>query len=276
MRKGNELRKVHSIFKNVLDYKKPRFWGITIAIIVVIAIAVGFISNSRSITPSMMWAKSLQAEDIQSIELIVQPSSQLERYKKYEPEEFAEIVNLINQSSGRLIKNPEGIVGGGQVFYITTKDGAVHYFTNNGNTYLIIDGDAFEARHDWLSKWNFKGTSNVPDGFWERVELKVSSYGLMQLKNGEVLRTISPLPENSAKLAEDIIMNCMIKSAAWPGVDIKTLEECYLLRATYSDGTISDFYTFFHNGKAVMQWGMNGHYSIIDKELYEKLIEQIK
>ena len=48
-----------------------------------------------------------------------------------------------------------------------------------------------------------------------------------------------------AKLAEEIIMSYLSKSAVWPGIDITTCEECYLLRATYRDGTISDYYTFY-------------------------------
>lgn len=259
--------------KNVLSYKRPRFWVITMGIIVVIAITIGLISNPRSITSSMMWAKSLQAEDIESIELIVQPSSQQERYKKYERSEFPEIVKLINQSSGRVIKNPEYMAGGAQTFYITTKDGVIHRFTNNG--YLIIDGDTFEARYDWLSKWDYKGTSNIPDGFWERVELKSTSYRLMQLKNGEVSRTISQLSEDNSKIAEDIIMNYMIKSAAWPGIDINTLEECYLLHVTYSDGTTAEYYAYLHDGRAVMQYGTEGQYSIISDGLYEKLAKLV-
>lgn len=71
-------------------------------------------------------------------------------------------------------------------------------------------------------------------------------------------------------------MDYIVKSAAWPGIDIRTLEECYLLRATYSDGTISDYYAYLHDGKAVMQWGTDGHYSLIDDGLYEKLVELVR
>jgi len=101
-----------------------------------------------------------------------------------------------------------------------------------------------------------------------------ASYGLIQLKNGEeILRTISPLHGDNAKLAEDIIMSYMVKSAAWPGVDIKTLEECYLLlRVTYPNGILTDYYAYLLDGKAVMQRGPEGFYSRIDDGLYEKLI----
>ena len=101
------------------------------------------------------------------------------------------------------------------------------------------------------------------------------SYEFIQLVNGEVQYTVSPLSGDNAQLAEDIIMNYMIKSAAWPGMDISTLGECYLLRATYSDGTTSDYYMFLHDGRAVMQWGIDGHYSFIENELYKKILEAV-
>ena len=101
------------------------------------------------------------------------------------------------------------------------------------------------------------------------------SYEFIQLVNGEVQYTVSPLSGDNAQLAEDIIMNYMIKSAAWPGMDISTLGECYLLRATYSDGTTSDYYMFLHDGRAVMQWGTDGHYSFIENELYKKILEAV-
>ena len=163
--------------KNVLNYTKPAFWVVAAAIIVVVSVGIGLFFNPRSNTPSMTWAKSLHAEDIQSIELIVQPSHDQERYKKYEPEEFTKIVELVNQSRGKFVKNPEEIVGGGQTFYITTKDSVIHQFLNTGNKYLMIDGDAFEAGYEWLRKWNYNGDSAVPDEFWKKVTLPLSVSG---------------------------------------------------------------------------------------------------
>lgn len=169
--------------KNVLNYRKPTFWIITVAVITVIAVGIGLISNphSNASSPSITtWTKSLRAEDIQSIELIVQPSLDQERYKKYDPGEFPEIVELVNQSRGSLVKNPEELNGSAQTFYITTKDGVVHRFSNIGNVYLMIDGDAFEAGYEWLSMWDYKGNSAVPDSFWEKVssDVPVSKVGV--------------------------------------------------------------------------------------------------
>lgn len=98
------------------------------------------------------------------------------------------------------------------------------------------------------------------------------TYTLMKLgKDGKVLKTLSPLNSETKQLAQDVIFNCMIKSTVWPGVNIKTLDNCYLLRVTYSDGTATDYYTFKHEGYSVMQQGTNGMYSRIDDGLYEKL-----
>jgi len=100
-----------------------------------------------------------------------------------------------------------------------------------------------------------------------------AGYELARLGNGEVLRSIAPLSGGGAKLAEDIIMDYLVKSAAWPGVDIKTLAECYRLRASYSDSTSADYYAYRLDGNAVMQRGTDGHYSRIDDGLYEQLVQ---
>ncbi|MBE3049435.1 hypothetical protein IMZ48_44440 [Candidatus Bathyarchaeota archaeon] len=69
-------------------------------------------------------------------------------------------------------------------------------------------------------------------------------------------------------------MSYLVKSVAWPGVDIKTLEEYFLLRATYYGGTTTDYYAYLLDGKTIMQQiGTEGHYSRIDDELYEKLVK---
>ncbi|MEN6314265.1 MAG: M56 family metallopeptidase [Clostridiaceae bacterium] len=170
--------------RNVLNYKKPAFWLLAAVVIAVITVGIGLLSNPLSNIPAMKWAKSLTLADVQSIELVVQPSNENERYKKYEPEEFLEIIDLVNQSRGKLDKNPEGIVGEAQTFYITTKDGLIHEFLNNGNRYLMIDGNAFESGYDWLNRWNFNGNTSMPDGFWERVYGTLTAVGINSQTDG--------------------------------------------------------------------------------------------
>ncbi len=156
--------------KNVLNFKKPAFWVLAAAIIVAIAVGIGLLCNPISSTSSLEWAKSLTSANVQSIELVVVPSNENEQYRKYGQDEFPGIVNLIRQSHGSLVKNPEQVTGGTQTIYITTQDGLIHEVSNIGNQYLIIDGDSFDAGHNWLGGWKFSGNAAVPEGFWERVK----------------------------------------------------------------------------------------------------------
>lgn len=96
---------------------------------------------------------------------------------------------------------------------------------------------------------------------------------LAWLENGELRDAVSQMSGDNARLAEEVVMNHLSKSAAWPGIDIKTLEECIMLRAIYSDGTMTDYYAYLLDDKAVMQSGMDGFYSYINDELYDKLVK---
>lgn len=158
----------------VLNYKKTSFWIMIVVVSIIIVLVVYFINASNE-ADSIKWAKSLTETDIKSIELIVQPSNENERYRKYQPEEFSEIVRFINQCKGKLISNHEDIDGGIQTFYITTNDGFCHEVTNSGNCYLIIDNDVFDASYDWLNSWEFTGNEEAPEGFLNRpIEAKWS------------------------------------------------------------------------------------------------------
>lgn len=121
---------------------------------------------NRSNRPAMKWAESLKVNDISKIELIVTPSSKQEQYRLFEEREFAGIVDLINESRGRYVSNPESLAGGAMTFYITLKDGGTHRVGNNGNTYLTIDDDNYDAGYQWLStRWKEyrRGNAMVPE-----------------------------------------------------------------------------------------------------------------
>jgi len=100
-----------------------------------------------------------------------------------------------------------------------------------------------------------------------------TSYEIVHLAYGDAQYLISPLSGDSAKLVEKIIMDSLIKSSIYKGTDIREIEDCYLLRATYNDDTVIDNYTFIYNGRTVLQRGENGYYTFINEELYEKLVE---
>lgn len=111
------------------------------------------------------WAQNLKVEDIQGIALFVEPSTESESYKEYLPAEFEDIVKLLNQSNGYLLRYNEGLEPPIHSLLITQKDGQTHIVTNADNKYLIIDGNYYSDDFPHLSLWNFKGDSPVPSGF---------------------------------------------------------------------------------------------------------------
>jgi len=123
-------------------------------------------SSCNNKDENMAWAQNLKVSDVEKIEAVSMPSLENERYKDCDVSEFADIVEIVNNAKGNKIENSEEIAGGGITFYITTTDGERHTFTNNSNTYLVIDGVSYEASYDYLSKWgDYNFNRKVPDDF---------------------------------------------------------------------------------------------------------------
>ena len=123
-------------------------------------------SSCNNKDENMAWAQNLKVSDVEKIEAVSMPSLENERYKDYDVSEFADIVEIINNAKGNKIENSEEIAGGGITFYITTIDGERHTFTNDSNTYLVIDGVSYEASYDYLSKWgDYNFNRKTPDDF---------------------------------------------------------------------------------------------------------------
>ncbi|MEN1761053.1 M56 family metallopeptidase [Anoxynatronum sibiricum] len=98
-------------------------------------------------------------------------------------------------------------------------------------------------------------------------------YSITKLvKNGEEPITYS---HENEQLAQAIFMDFIVKSAAWEGVDVATLGECYLIRQKFSNENEShDFYAYLlEDGTAVLQMGQEGRYSVLSQELYSELVE---
>lgn len=115
------------------------FTVIALVLLVLIGILAYWKIPSRR--ESMSWARNLEASDVARIEMTVMPSSEEERHRSFEEEEFEDVVSLINQSTGRYIRDPEPMAGMSRTLYITMKDGTEHTVSYNG--YLVIDGDSY-------------------------------------------------------------------------------------------------------------------------------------
>lgn len=166
--------------KSALHYKKPAFWVAAAAVLAVVIVAVCFLTNPRSERGSLVWAQKLNAADVASIELYVPAEGEARQYKKFDTEEMAQAVELINSSRGTYIEKPETVYAGLPVwFLLTMDDGTVHAVGSVVGHYLIIDGDTFDADVENQAEWEnyvLKGDSASPIDMADR--LSYALYGM--------------------------------------------------------------------------------------------------
>ncbi len=94
-------------------------------------------------------------------------------------------------------------------------------------------------------------------------------------ENGKVLGSIDSSSGELKELARDIIMDMMVKSAAFDGKPVSELGEHYMIRETFGSGETHDFYAYIVTEGtvtgAVLQAGDGGYYCRINDELYAAL-----
>ena len=162
--------------KSVMNYKKPAFWIVAVAVIACVAVAVCFLTNPVVQHKSLTWAQTLSVDDVGQIELVVMPQDKDKAYKILSEDEVKTVVSLINHSKGRHERNYEVLGGRSIFFYLTMKDGSTHSVGNIGNVYLAIDGSYFEAPYKWLSTWDNAygaGNSEIPKSFFDEQKSSV-------------------------------------------------------------------------------------------------------
>lgn len=97
------------------------------------------------------------------------------------------------------------------------------------------------------------------------------SYALVTLGKGTVRYVRGPLTGDEAQLAAAAVTRYLLASTLLPGVEIRTLNPCYLVRAAYADGTRTEYYAYLKDGKAFLQAGGDGLCSPMDEALYQEL-----
>lgn len=149
--------------KSVLNYKKPAFWVIVVAVIAYIIVAVCFLTDPAKQHDTLVWAQELSAADVLSADLVVFPQSEDKQFKSLSKDDISVMLALINQSKGKYQAEHEELAGGSIFFYIILKDGTTHSVGNIENIYLVIDGDYYEAKYEWLTTWyDDFGEGNMP------------------------------------------------------------------------------------------------------------------
>lgn len=155
-----------SRIQNLLNYKKPNYWVTFLLVIAVMAVAFTLIANPIDQPASLSWVQGLEVEEIATIELVVMPSPDEERYHLFLPSDFGDVLAFIQKNHGNYLPNPEPITGESAMLYLTLKDGTIHHVGNIGNRYLIIDGDTYQTEANWLASWPYtKGSATLPPNF---------------------------------------------------------------------------------------------------------------
>lgn len=162
---GNTKGRINNLSK----WKKPAVWVVLVAVVACVVLAVCLLTNPSQTRDTMKWAQSLSVEDVASADLVVYPQAADKQFKQLSAEELSEMVTLINESKGKYRIEHEELAGGGISFYITMKDGTSHSVENIGNTYLVIDGEYYEASYNWLNGWSKRfgeGNTRIPDQYF--------------------------------------------------------------------------------------------------------------
>lgn len=95
---------------------------------------------------------------------------------------------------------------------------------------------------------------------------------IVLIKDGKAARAVAIADDRDYQdLARRVIMDHMIRSAAWPAVDVETFEDRIEISTSIVEGEpVSTFYVFLQDGKPCMQSG-NGMWTFMQEELYREL-----
>ncbi|QOX65362.1 DUF4825 domain-containing protein [Anoxybacterium hadale] len=302
--------------KNVLDYKKPAFWLVVVGIIAVAFVLIGFTTNPKEGPDGLKGTIPSEQNGVQGmyptedlwdartkyvgdnsavgtligllpvpidlnydhfalqtraqpyhVEIVYSVSTQkLAAYDK----ENASLADSLKTNALLLMALIENV----DEIQATLTDGSrkVSFTYDREWANQTINGDVrdYAKSPEKLQKLIDSigsGTTN---------ETVAAVYSIAKLgKNNEVLSEFS---SDTQKLADAMIMDAFMKSAAWEGVDITTLEECYRIRQILPEtNEIHDYYAYLlEDGKAVLQMNRNGMYTSLSKELYAQLVSSFE
>ncbi len=152
----------------------------------------------------------------------------------------------------------------------------IMYLYNYKNSYYLEE--PYLAVYK-ISKTDYKKLSStyisLTDPLTKDIETR---YEINKMKYGKKKETNDDLSKEEVELAEAVILNGLLKSAAWQGQDITQIDECYAIHKVFTDIDMKNSYYAYliEDDVSVLQNGSNGYYSVLDRKLYDKLTEVIK
>ncbi len=289
---------VKSRIKNVLHYKKPRFWVTLLALVAVLTASVLLLSNPLRSKPetddphstmaaALMKNKTDYVGDISKVSHLIQvlplPEGMAyngtELITKQEP--YALIIQVKTEATS---SNPTIEKANQKTFqdYSALLLSLIGNVTNIEWRFSDGNSDPFTAtysRENMTSLYrqdlrDFSKNEEILKAFLEKLPTtevlhseNIALNGIYKLNNKkEIIGTFTPSTDEDFKFIDDVIFDYMIKSAAWPGVDIDSLESYILMRRKGED-----YFIFEKDGKTCIQLKKDGYYSILSSELYKAI-----
>jgi hypothetical protein len=97
-------------------------------------------------------------------------------------------------------------------------------------------------------------------------------YTLQKVIKGHVERTVQIADSCSVDIVTKVVMDHMVRSAAWEGIDVRELDEFYILRQTLAEeGETKENYIYMDQGEIFYQAGLDGMRSNIKEESYKSI-----
>ncbi|WP_422485452.1 hypothetical protein [Gudongella sp. DL1XJH-153] len=95
---------------------------------------------------------------------------------------------------------------------------------------------------------------------------------LQKVVDGQVERTVEIADSCSEDMVTEVVMDHMLRSAAWEGIDVRELDEYYILMDhLFEEGETKENYIYIDQGEIFYQAGLDGRRSNITQESYEKV-----
>ena len=266
--------------KNVLNYKKPKFWVILITALICVIAVFCLVSNPESKVPPTLYAYSENGVIPMNLgtyswngiiaDAISYTEMEYENAISYNENKGHRNANIFFSTSNTPSNFNSDNAKGTKDFevvemkrYVNGKEEVLEDFGDNmilvsleqDASYLYVFKVQFGENHAYYS---IKINNNVEES---------SEPFISKVVNGTVSATIT-----NKDLTEEIVMNSLLISAAWEGIDINSLDNYYHIHYLISeDSTRKDYYAFLLDGKPVLQFGNNERYVILGDELYNKL-----
>lgn len=269
--------------KNVLSYKKPKFWVVLITTLLCVISVFCLVSNPTGTT--------IQNPYVQ--EYLVGTKGILGVIDADEYTAISEDFAIGADKYGRAVfKDPNKAFTTFETLYadaielIKSENDLKRFSHKNYKMYKVYGwqmGDK-EGNIEILARCVFVSSfldiyensfdKTVPNSSYVEPTLEVKDIEpfIIKVENGTKTATLK-----NEDLAKEIVINSLAISAAWEGVDIDTLDDYYHIHYLIAeDSTMKDYYAYLLDGKPVLQYGKDGQYIRLNDELYDKLESSFK